>query len=340
MSFKNILGHDYLVESFQGILRKGLLAHAYIFAGIDGVGKSLFAGELAKVLGCAGAGVDSCDVCANCRRIDAGTSLNMFWITLDAGKKFVGIDKVKAIQESVALTPVEVGYKIFIVPDGDRLTEEAVNCLLKTLEEPPPATLLILLARTLDSLPETMVSRCQVVRFRPLSREIIRSILERRYHEDTHLLNWLALAADGSAGDAITFMEEGFHEKNEWLVENLSNMTIKDNFRLSHQIHGWIPESRKSSEEKRWYLKVILDFMLRYYRDILASMTTGSSGIVCYFNDERRGLIEDSGGRYTFDDIISVIDQVFIALDNLELNANTNFIFENLFTRIAVVTGR
>lgn len=342
MSFKDILGQDHVVQTFQKILKKEHLAHAYIFFGMDGVGKALFARQLTKTLNCSEIDFDSCGECVSCRKIDAESSPDIMWILLEKGKKLLGIDDVRGLQNSAALRPVESHSKIFIISDANKLSDEALNCLLKTLEEPPPSTMIILLVQSLDSLPETIVSRCQVIRFASLSNDIVRTILQRIYKDkidSIDSLEWFVQISNGSVGNAITLIEEGLYEKNKSLISRLANLELIDNFTLSQEIHEWISENKKTLEEKRSYLKIILDMVLYYYRDILICKTKPFDKIH-FFNREHISLIRDQSSLLTIGDITNIIDHIFAAFNNLESNANTNFLFENLLTRIAIVTEK
>lgn len=339
MSFKDVLGQDHIVQNFQKTIEKDLLAHAYVFTGIDGIGKSLFAKQLAKRLNCSANDIDSCDKCVNCRKIDMETSSDVHWISLGKSKKFLGIKDIKALQDTAALKPVESNYKIFVIKDANRLSEEASNSLLKTLEEPPLSSIIILLASSLDSLPETIVSRCQIIRFLNLSQDTIHEILKNRYKDNVETLEWFAQISNGSVGNAINLIEEDLYKKNELLVECLSNLCKVDNFKLSKQIHDWIPDSKKTLEEKRSYLKIILDLILCYYRDLLV-LKIEHCGKIHYFNNEQKCLIEKQSMLFTYDDIATTIDQIIAAVSDLESNANTNFIFENLFIEIANIRNK
>ncbi|MGR3317748.1 MAG: DNA polymerase III subunit [Candidatus Anammoxibacter sp.] len=342
MSFNDVLGQDHVAQTFQKILKKDHLAHAYIFFGMDGVGKSLFARQLTKTLNCNEIDFDSCNECVSCRKIDAGSSPDIMWMSLEKGKKMLGIDDVKTLRNSAALKPVESDYKIFIIREANKLSEEALNCLLKTLEEPPPSTMIILLAQSLDSLPETIVSRCQVIRFLSLSNDIVRTLLQKTYKDNIDSidsLEWFVQISNGSVGNAITLIEEDLYGKNKSLISSLANLKQIDNFRLSQEIHEWISENKKTLEEKRSYLKIILDLILYYYRDILICKTKPPEKIH-FFNREHINLIRDQSSLLTIGDITNIIDYVFAAFNNLESNANTNFLFENLLTRIAVVTEK
>lgn len=332
MTFEKILGQDHIKKRFTKIISEDYLAHAYIFLGIDGVGKALFSKQLAKYLNCKTN--NSCDKCPNCHKIETETSPDVHWISVDKEKKLLGIDKIKTIQHDSILKPVESNKKIFIIKDSEKLTEEASNCILKILEEPPPSTLIILLVNTLDSIPETVISRCHIIRFSKLSEDIILNILSENYeNKEEDVLKWAAQVSNGSVSAAITVLEEDLFDRNEFLINALSNLCIAKNFDLSKVIIDWVSDKSKTLEPKRTYLKLILTLMLNFYRDLLIS-NTQSNDQPFYFN-KRVNHLKFNSYVQSVEAIINTIDKILIAYNNLESNANINLLIENLITSIA-----
>ena len=337
MSFKNILGQEYAKGIFRNILQKGCLAHAYIFFGPGGTGKSLFAGEVTKSLNCIhmDGDVDPCDKCISCRKVDSGASSDIIQISIEKGKKLIGINEVRTLQESAALKPVEFDLKTFIINDTDKLSEEASNCLLKTLEEPPPSTLIILLVDSIEALPETIVSRCQVIRFFSLPVNVVNAYLQERFSVEKNTSEWISSFSAGSIGYATMVMDEGLFEKNELLIGRLTKLTIEENFKLSQEIHSWFA-GKETPEEKRYYLKIVLELLLSFYRDILI-IKTNPTDESRYLNKSQRREMEFMAKSQSVDSLANIIDQILSAIDNVNHNANTSFLLENLLTNIALI---
>ncbi len=338
MSFKNVLGQRHAVETFSKILKNDRLANSYLFLGIDGIGKSFFAKQLAKSVNCQNGQEDSCDECQSCKRIDAGTSPDVYRITLEKDRKLLGIKSVKTLQDAVALKPVESKRKVFIIEDANKLTEEASNCLLKTLEEPPLFVIIILLVNSLDALPETIISRCRVIRFFSLPEESILNLLRDSRPDMEESLSWFAQVSNGSIGTALSLIDGNIFEKNEAIINSLSKLKPEDNFSLSKEINEWLTAAKGktiSLEEKRLYLKTILNLILHYYRDILIYKTR-PAGDGYYFNKDCIGLIEAQSGLFSINSISVIINHIFRAFEELDANVNTNLLIENLITRIAL----
>lgn len=334
MSFKDVLGQDHVVQTFQKVIINDRLGQAYIFLGRDGVGRSLFAKELAKGLNCNTKVGDACDRCVNCRRIDNKTSPDVHWISMAIGRKLLGIEDIKTLQHMALLRPVESSYKVFIIQDANRLSEEAANCLLKILEEPSPSTRIVLLVSSLDSLPETVISRCQIIRFLNLSDHIVRKALHDKFKIDKDSLEWFVRVSNGSIGDAIDLIEENLFSVNEWLINGLADLRPTNNFSLSKDINGWLTDKGKTLEDKRTYLKKALNLVLSHYRDVLL-YKAGLEGVLSHLGDRHRGLIERQSGLSGVNNVMKIIDEIFVAFDHLETNANITLLLDNLLTNIA-----
>src|SRR5664279_5742845 len=171
-TFAEIAGQDHVSRTLQNAVRSGTVAHAYVFAGSRGTGKTSLAKILAKALDCTGPDaehpvteptVTPCGVCENCRAIAASTALDV--IEMDAASNR-GIDDIRELRDKVAYAPVQGRYKVYIVDEAHMLTKEAFNALLKTLEEPPPHVVFVLATTEAHKIPATILSRCQRFDFR------------------------------------------------------------------------------------------------------------------------------------------------------------------------------
>src|ERR1700688_3937617 len=166
-TFADLVGQGHVTETLQNAIRNNRVAHAYIFSGARGVGKTTAARILAKALNCVnGPTPEPCGECDSCREIAAGNSLDV--IEIDAASNR-GIDQVRELRDMVRYAPVGGRYKIVILDEAHMLTAEASNALLKTLEEPPDKVIFVMATTEPDELPETIRSRSQHFHFRALS---------------------------------------------------------------------------------------------------------------------------------------------------------------------------
>jgi DNA polymerase-3 subunit gamma/tau len=210
-TFAELVGQEHVARTLQNALRQGRVAHAYLFAGTRGVGKTTTARILAKALNCErGPTAEPCNQCALCQAITAGNSLDVLEID---GASNRGIDEIRDLRERIRYAPARSRYKIYIIDEVHMLTEHAFNALLKTLEEPPPQAVFIFATTEPHKVPMTILSRCQRFDFRKIaSPEIAACLGNIAQQEGIHIsptaLHRLARRAEGSLRDAQTLFDQ------------------------------------------------------------------------------------------------------------------------------------
>jgi len=176
MSFKKIVSQERAIRILQGTIKKERIPSAFLFIGEPYIGKTTTAIEYAKALNCLNNdNFDSCDSCQSCKKIEKGIHPDLKIIT--AEKDTIIIDDIRDLEEFVSLQSLEGKYKVVIIKNAEKMNQYAANAMLKTLEEPPPNTVLILTCQNIDALPEALVSRTFKVFFNPLSKEAIRRFI-------------------------------------------------------------------------------------------------------------------------------------------------------------------
>lgn len=263
MSWALIRGHDELVAAFRQVHHRGKLAHAYAFLGPSGVGKRRFAVELAKALSCEQPGrgsLDACDGCPACLQIDAGLHPDVTQLRLPEDKQEFPITLIQELIQTLGLKPARGGRKIAIVDDADLFNDEAANCALKTLEEPPPLSLLILLGTSGDQFLPTILSRCQQIRFAPLADAEIKALLEAEGAQLT-ADQWplLLRAARGSLGQARLLLDDDVRQfRQQWLPQWAAPRL--DSVALADRLVKFVAEAGKEGAAKRQRASLIVGF--------------------------------------------------------------------------------
>lgn len=210
-SFSTIVGQVAMKQALSNAIISGKIAHAYLFSGPRGTGKTSTARILAKSLNCEkGPTTEPCGVCANCQRITAGTSMDVY--ELDAASNR-GIDEVKNLMEQMAFSPVDGKYKIYIIDEVHMLTTEAFNALLKTLEEPPEHVIFILATTDPHKIPPTIHSRCQRFDFHRITTEDIVEHLvyvaeKSGIQAEREALRLIAIQSEGGMRDALSLLDQ------------------------------------------------------------------------------------------------------------------------------------
>ncbi len=210
-NFSEVIGQEHLVKTITYAIKQGKPAHAYLFSGTRGVGKTTVARLIVKAINCQNPdkGFDPCNKCASCLAIDRNAAVDL--LELDAASHR-GIDEAKSLIESVKYPPVESTYKVFIIDEVHMLTREAFNSLLKTLEEPPPHVIFILATTEPQKIPQTIISRCQYFEFKRLRRDQIKqkikTILKKENIEmDEKSIDYVSKSGRGSLRDMESLLE-------------------------------------------------------------------------------------------------------------------------------------
>ena len=330
MYFDNIIGQDLVIKVFSNILDAERLSHAYIFSGPAGIGKFLFARTLAKVLLCQNDKPGNwikkgCDKCSSCKSIEKNSQPNLKIVEVDKGKQEISISAVRQIQEELGMMPFYKSHRVFIINEAENLSEEASNALLKTLEEPVPNTILILVTSNLASLIPTVQSRCQVIRFLPIRHELLRDYLMKNLKIKKEQADFLAHFSSGSIGDAIKLFSQGLLERREDLISDI----VADKADTGNNIVKYAKANSDDSEgtrlEVRWQLKIIGIFI----NDVL-TLSYGQNEDAL-LNQDKISEIRKYQKCHSIEDIERFIKKLLESERYINYNVNVNIVMDNLF---------
>ena len=270
MSFAKLIGNDRNKQILQRLLRRGRVNSTLIFAGPDGVGKRQFALTIAKAANCRNApaaelsngyATDSCDECPVCRRIDEGSYGDVTTIAPDG--QYIKIAQTRALAEEVYYRPREGRQRFFILDEADRLRDEAANSLLKTLEEPPATSTILLVSSRPNALLQTIRSRAQRINFAPLTVEEMEKYLAANFPRPAPDTALLARVTEGRIGQATAFDLSVYRQDRKALIELLELMASGENrFRILKAAE-YLGKKEREDFEKH------LDLIASLLRDLL-----------------------------------------------------------------------
>lgn len=316
MTFANIIDHDRQKDVLRKALANQRLAHAYLFEGPDGVGKKLMALALARALFCENG--EGCGSCAACRKVDHLNHPDLHILAPDGAQ--IKIDQVRKIQQELALRPLEAEVRICLIDGAETLNPAAANALLKTLEEPEPGTILILLSSRPEGLLDTIRSRCQRLRFNRLSRERLAEILEHRLGLSEEEARVMAALTDGSFKKAFGDNRELYLEKRKPLLNRLaalSNGSIFPLFELAQTL----------SDDKE-NLADLLDIIQSFYRDLLLLLHGRPETELV--NVDMRETLHQQVGRETISGLMKKLESLDQARLHLQRNVNRLLAMETM----------
>jgi hypothetical protein len=285
-NFDTVFGQEYIKKSIQNALDQNKLAHAYLFSGPRGVGKTTIARIIAKSVNCMKNGISSkpCLSCENCVSIAEGNNLDI--IEIDAASNR-GIDEIRSLKESINYQPVRCRMKVYIIDEIHMLTNEAFNALLKTLEEPPKHAIFILATTEINKLPDTIISRCICYNFKTLSEneaiDMMRNCVEKENIKiDDDSLKLIFKKSGGSARDAFSILEQisstNFGEDiTEELVKKTLGMVPREYFvkfneylknEQKEELIKFVDEMYEDGIQIEQFLKDFCDFLKADEKDI------------------------------------------------------------------------
>jgi DNA polymerase III subunit delta' len=322
MSFKDVIGHKKPIELLRRAILNDRVVHSYLFLGNEGIGKRWVALQFAKTLNCLERGAeesDACDRCLSCKKIDA--ELHPDVTVLEPEGQAIKVDQVRQMLRDLAYRPYEGKRRVCILTAVDRMAPNMSNTLLKTLEEPPLHTVIILVANSSKAILPTILSRCQQVPFNPLPlSSLIDWLVEQKgIHEaEAHLL---ASLSEGSPGKALKLKEEIHPIQREDLLQRWLGMKA---FSFG-DIEGWV-ESMPSNRED---LVLTLEVAKTLLRDLVIMKVLGDGSKLIHSDLLRE--IETVATGQSLPSLMGRLDsihQAILAITPLRGNANTTLALE------------
>ncbi|MFO0846231.1 MAG: DNA polymerase III subunit delta' [Gemmataceae bacterium] len=320
------------MDGFRRAARRGRLAHAYLFAGPEGVGKHLFATELGRALLCERprGDLEPCDECPACVQIDAGTHPDFLAAAKPPEALEFPIERMRAVCNSFSLKSARGRGKVVVLDDADDLNAESANCFLKTLEEPPPRSVLILIGSSPERQLATIVSRCQVVRFAPLPDALVADILSGHGVEEP-LRARLVRLGRGSPGLALQLADPGLWEMRGKLLAGLTGRPV-DSVDLGKAWMAFVEEAGKESAAQRGRASLVLRLVIDFLGDALL-VANGAAPRRTDPADER-GL-RDLASRLTPEQMFGLLDRCLDADGQIERRVQLVLVLEALLDTLA-----
>lgn len=345
-TFADVIGQEHITTTLSRELMAGRIAHAYLFTGSRGTGKTTCAKILAKAVNCLDPqNGNPCNLCSNCEGIDNGTILDV--LEIDAASNN-GVDNIRDIRDETLYTPSVGKYRVYIIDEVHMLSINAFNALLKTLEEPPPHVIFILATTELHKLPATILSRCQRFDFRRINAsEIANRLVYIAEQEGVKLHNSAALLiaklSDGAMRDALSMLDQCMGNKDitEEVVINAAGLAGKDYlFSLADAIRAsdtgnaidLIEKIHKASKD----MARLCEELISFYRNLMIIKTVKNYTDLIVASNEELGMLKDEASRHTLSEILYAIDIFAETAERMQKSGNRRVSMEMAVIRLCI----
>ena len=336
MAFSKIIGQNKAKRILEEAIEREKLSHAYIFTGIGGVGKTSAARALAMALNCPESrNSESCGICPTCRQILNGNSPDFLIVGREANSQVIKVEQIRELNRSLGFAPFGQ-YRVCVFEEAERMNLEAANSFLKTLEEPPPGNILVLNTMEPRDLLPTIVSRCQRVRFQPLTRDEIASWLSKNRGVRGDKAKILAAVSGGSLGHAVEICDGDFLDKGvDWIsrVEKLGQISEGEAFNIAVSCAD---DGKKmgldSSDKGSAGVLDMLKVWLSWYRDVLLLRTDAPRGLV--INRDFIVKLKKIAGSFNIENLLESIWIIDKAQSDLKKMRNIRLVIERMTMRL------
>ena len=317
----DLTGHEWAVNMLKKHIVHGTTRHAYLFSGPPGLGRRTLALRFAQALNCPTplqAGIP-CGVCRDCKQIEVMRHADLTIVQSDLAGGILKVDQIREARKTLILKPYMSKYRVALFLRFHEANDNAANALLKTLEEAPSYAVLILTADTPEQLLPTIFSRCEVLRLRPLSVEMVQRELERRAVENSRA-RLLAHISGGRMGYAIRLIEND--SLLEWREERLDDLL---KLLPASRVEKFAYADKLARDKDS--MRQTITFWLSYWRDVMLRTAQAETPLV---NVDRNVEIEDLAGRMDLSSARTVVGGLENALEKLERNVNPRLLAEVL----------
>lgn len=323
--FNDILGANSIKEHLTNAIAMDKVSHAYIFNGEEGLGKLLVAKVFAKMLQCEAEENKPCNSCHSCIQAESGNQPDIIYVSHEKPNS-IGVDDVRiGLVQDIAIKPYSSRYKVYIIDEAEKMTVQAQNAILKTIEEPPEYGVIIFITANADAFLPTILSRCVMLNFKPVRDEEVAKFVQRKCMVPDYQAKICAAFAQGIPGRAVRLAENGsfeeLREKIIRLVKELKNMDIAD-------LSAWIKElSQMGIDDNDFF-----DILAVWFRDVLLFKASNDPNALIF--KESLNDIKKTAQSSSYEGIEIILNSLDKAKQRLKANVNRDLTMELLLLTI------
>lgn len=324
-SFESIVGHEQIIRHMRNSILQDKASHAYVLVGEPGAGKKTLANIYAMALQCENGGADPCQTCDSCRKADSKNHPDIIYVEHEKNDS-IGVEEIRSqVVDDVLIRPYSGRYKIYIISDADKMTVQAQNAILKTIEEPPDYAVFLLLTTNVDALLPTIRSRCVRLDVRPVEDGLVKQYLIEKMNMPGYEAEVQAAFAQGNIGKAEDALDSAYFgeitRKALYILKYASRM----------EFHEWL-DLLKSLVKERQNVYDCLDIFQLWFRDVLMFKATREVDHLVF--KQEINFIKEQASQRSYEGIENVIDAADKAKTRLKANVSFELVIELLYLTI------
>jgi len=323
--FQDVLGQEEVIRHLQNAVSANKVSHSYIFEGETGSGKKLLAGLFAMLLQCENKGTEPCQICTSCKKALNKNHPDIIYVTHEKPNS-VGIEDIREqVIGDILIKPYSGPYKIYIIDEAEKMTVQAQNALLKTIEEPPAYAVIMLLTNNANILLPTILSRCVRLSLKAVNEAVVQTYLMESMEIPDYQAGMSASFAQGNVGKAKKIaLSEDFHK----LIESALHIL---KYAQDMEVYELIDAVKSMSQEKNNVFEY-LDTFLLWFRDVLLFKATKEVDSLVFRNEINQ--IRERASKSSYEGLELIIEAIEKAKARLKSNVNFDLTMELLFLTI------
>lgn len=324
MRFQDVVGHQHIINHLQNAIKLNKTSHAYIMNGESGSGKKLLSNIFSTALQCEKKGIEPCMECHSCKQAANRNQPDIIWVTHEKPNS-IGVDDIRKINGDMMIKPYSSPFKIYIIDEAEKMTVQAQNAILKTMEEPPSYGIILLLTNNIDLFLPTIISRCVVLNLKPIEDGLIKKYLMEELKVPDYQAELSAGFAQGNMGKAIKLASsDSFNQIKEDALQLLKYIDEMEVYEIIDAI--------KRINDYKLEVQDYLDIFTIWYRDILLFKATSDINTLI-FKDEVNFLIKKAN-KSSYEGIELILKGIEKAKMRLKANVNFDLVMELLLFTI------
>ncbi len=324
-SFKDIVGQEHIIKHIKNAIKLNKLSHAYMICGEKGMGKKLLADRFSMLLQCAAGGDEPCMECHACKQSVTKNNPDIKWVYHEKPNT-ISVDEIREqLVKDISIKPYSSKYKIYIIDEAEKMSVQAQNAILKTVEEPPQYGVIILLSESKEMMLETILSRCVILETKPVNKKQFKEYLQTKSKIIDYEAEYVYEFSAGNIGKALQMLEkEEYSLMREHITGIMKNIKNMDAAKLSSSV--------KNMSDFKNDVNGYIDLLNMWFRDVLLYKSTGNDKKIIF--KDNISVIKRHSRGYSYEALNEIMEEIKKVSGRINSNVNFEITFEVMYLKM------